>query len=298
MHYFFVLCNMKKLYFFIVSISLVLSACKKDSTASWLKIDSVNLTTNLVVEGENSHAINYVWIYMDNQSLGIFEVPCEIPILAEGEHDFIFFAGIKKDGIFDQGHSIYRYPFYDKIDEKLTLVKEQTLNYTPNFKYKNGVSFVGKEDFEDTGIILQNDPNEDTTQIHIISKANYPNIIKYGNNCGRLIVSNIDTIAQVFTDIGLSLPKGEIFMEIDYMNDNTFAQGSITNVEILDPYLLMAAQDKATMKWKKMYIDIGAQTNYLSYTPSSYNYYFTANIDDGNSVGTIYIDNIKILYFE
>lgn len=289
---------MKKLYFLLIVLSVGLSACKKDSTAAWLKIDTVTFTTNVVTEGENTHAITHLWVYMDGQSLGLFELPLNIPVLAEGEHDFVFYAGVKKDGFFDSAHPVYQYPFYNSISEKITLTKAETYSYEPNFTYKSGISFVGKEDFEDTGIILQNDANEDTTQIHIISKTNFPNIVKYGNSCGYIQISSVDSFAVVFTDIGMSIPKGQIIMELDYMNSNSFKQGMSTNVEILDPYLLVAAQDESSMKWKKMYIDIGTQIDYLTYTASALNYYFTVNVDDGLSVGDIYLDNIKILYFE
>ena len=289
---------MKKLYVLLLVLSVGLSACKKDSTASWLKIDNVSLTTNAVTEGENTHAITHLWVYMDNKSLGLFELPLEIPILAEGEHEFIFFAGVKKDGFYDQAHPIYQYPFYNKITDKITLIKKETVTYNPNFTYKSGVSFVGKEDFEDTGIILQNDPNVDTTQIHILTINDYPNIVKYGSNCGHIKISNIDTIAQVFTDIAMSLPKGQVIMELDYMNSNSFAQGMMTNSAILDLYLQVAPQEESTMKWKKMYIDIGTQITNLSSPASSFNYYFTVNIDEGKTTGDVYLDNIKILYFE
>ncbi len=289
---------MKKLYYLIFVLSLGLSACKKDSTASWLKIDSATLTTNAVIEGENTHAITHLWIYMDNKALGLFELPLEIPILAEGEHDFIFYAGVIRNGFYDAAHPVYQYPFYERITEKITLIKKETVTYSPNFRYKTGVSFVGKEDFEDTGIILQNDPNEDTTQIQIISKLNFPNIVKYGNNCGHIKISNLDTIAQIFTDIAMNLPKGQIIMEFDYMNSNSFAQGMMTNTEILDLYLQIAPQEEATMKWKKMYIDIGTQIINYTNSNTTFNYYFTVNVDEGVTVGDVYLDNIKILYFE
>jgi len=287
---------MKKIYSFFLILSIGLSACKKDSRAAWLKIDSVKLTTNAVTEGENSHGITDIWVYMDNEPLGVFEVPCEIPIITdEGNHHFIFYAGVNQNGI---NSTKIRYPFYDKVEANIVLTKEQTVNYTPNFTYKQGISFVGMENFEDTGIILQNDPNEDTTTIKILSALNYPNIVKYGSNCGHIHVSSTDTIAQVFTDIALSLPKTNIYMELDYMNNNTFAQGMITSQEILDPYLRINAQDNATIKWKKMYINIGEQTNYLAYNSSAFNYYFVVNLDSDNAIGDIYLDNIKILYFE
>ncbi len=285
---------MKNIYLLIIIFSFGLSACKEDITASWLKIDSVSLTTNAVVEGENSHGINDVWVYMDNEALGVFEVPCEIPILEEGTHTFLFYAGVNQNGI---NATKIRYPYYNGVEVELTLAKDQTITYNPNFSYKSGVAFVGKEDFEDTGIILKNDDAEDTTGIRIISKNNYPEIVKYGNNCGHFKIDNADTIAQIFSDIGLALPKADIYMELDYMNTNSFAQGMITSQGVQDAYLAFNGQEEETMVWKKAYISIGAQTNPITYS-TTYDYYFVTSLDDGNVKGDIYIDNVKLLYFE
>ncbi len=276
-------------FFFIINIV----GCKKDSTPSWLKIDQVNLSTNTVTEGENTHDITDLWVYMDNQQLGVWALPCEIPILADGKHTFTFFAGINQNGI---NNTKVIYPFYDRIDVDLNLIKSETTTYTPTFKYKQGVAFVGKEDFEDTGIILQNDNSVDTTSVRIITKTDYPSIVKYGNNCGYIHVSSSDTIAQVFTDISVALPSVDVYMEIDYRNTNTFALGLITPSTIIGPFLGLNAQSSSDIQWKKVYVPLNKiiQDN----PASSYDYFFTIDLDEGKTDGDVYLDNIKILYFD
>ena len=268
---------MKNYFILIILVAFAFSSCKEDITASWLKIDTINLVTSPTTEGVNSHDISDAWVYMDNQPLGVWELPCEIPILAEGTHDFIVYAGIKSNGI---NATRIRYPFYKPHEFTLTLTKGETVEYTPTVNYKSNLAFTGKEDFEDTGIILT--PGSfDTSKIEIITKVDYPNIVKYGDNCGRMTVNSIDSIVQVYTDLTLNLPQGQVFMEIDYMNSNTFAVGlisqTVTSFTVNDPFIQINSLDENDLKWKKIYLDI---TNYVSYISNP-----------------LYFDNIKIVHF-
>ena len=84
---------MQKILLFIFSTVFILSGCKQDDiTPSWLQIDYIGLTTNVVTEGENSHGITDAWVYMDGVALGVFELPARIPVLAEGTHEFQIFC--------------------------------------------------------------------------------------------------------------------------------------------------------------------------------------------------------------
>jgi len=288
---------MKKFSLVFIALSVLLSSCKEDITASWLKIDQIDLITNTTTEGINSHDITDAWVFMDSQPLGVFELPCEIPILAEGEHDFIIFAGIKSNGI---NATRIKYPFYTPTEFSLTLVKGETVNYTPSVSYKSDLAFVAREDFEDTGIILSPSSEYDTTKVHIISKSNYPDIVKYGDNCGRMTLTSIDTIIQVFTDLTNDIPQGEVFMELDYMNTNTFAVGLITQTASTytnnEPFIQINSQDESELKWKKIYLDL---TEYLNYLDNAiyYEYYIVSALDESNSAGVVYLDNIKILHY-
>jgi len=290
---------MKKLKFiFFISLTISLSSCKEDITASWLKIDTINLVTNTTTEGINSNDITDVWLYMDSQPMGVWELPCEIPILAEGEHEFFIRAGIKSNGI--NATRIF-YPFYKPTEFTLTLKKGETVSYTPSVTYKPNLNFSGREDFEDTGIILSNDDLNDTTKIHLISNTNYPDIVKYGNNCGSMSITSTDTICQVYTDLAINISKNQIFMELDYMNTNTFAiglitQSGVTGITVNSPFIRINAQEESNLKWKKIYLDLTEYLTTIS-SPLNFEYYIISQTDEGVTEGKVYLDNIKIVQF-
>tara|TARA_B100000809_G_C15071740_1_gene506306 strand:+ start:633 stop:1502 length:870 start_codon:yes stop_codon:yes gene_type:complete len=288
---------MTKYILIFITISLVLSSCKEDITASWLKIDKIDLITNTTTEGINTSGISDAWVYMDSQPLGVFELPCEIPILDEGEHEFVIFAGIKSNGI---NSTRIRYPFYKPSEFTLSLTKGETVSYTPSVTYKSELEFVAREDFEDTGIILAPRDQYDTSNIQIISKTNYPDIVQYGNNCGKMTMNSIDSIIQVFTDLQTNIPQGQVFMELDYMNSNTFAFGlittTLTTITTESPFIQINGQDADDLKWKKIYLDLTDYLNYLS-NPVSFEYYIVGSLDSGNSNAEVYLDNIKIVHY-
>jgi hypothetical protein len=286
------------IYILLVTL-LTLTSCNEDITTSWLKIDTINLTTNVTTEGENSDNITDAWVFMDNQPLGVWELPCEIPILADGKHSFSINAGIKSNGI---NSSRVKYPFYKATDFDLTLIEGETVSYTPSVSYKSNVNITGREDFEDTGIILNPNIDLDTSKINIISKTNYPDIVKYGNNCGRMTLSLDDTITQVSTNINLDLEYGQAYMELDYYNSNSFAIG-LNSVSASagnsnnNPFILIPAQDESTIGWKKIYLDL---SSYISSVEQavSFDFYIVAAIDTDKTNSVVYLDNIKIVQYE
>lgn len=289
---------MKQLLYLVLVTALTLTSCTEDITTSWLKIDSVNFTTNLTTEGENSHNITDAWLFMDNQPLGVWEIPCEVPILATGKHSFTVYPGIKSNGI---NASRIKYPFYKSADFDLTLIEGETVSHIPTISYKSNKTIMGREDFEDTGIILNPKIDLDTSKIKIISKTNFPDIVKYGDNCGRINISTNDTITQVFTNLNLDLEKGQVFMEIDYYNTNSFAVGlnSFTSNGPSDnnPFIRIPGQDDSSVGWKKIYLDL---TTYVTAVNNavSFDFYIVSALDEGKSNGFVCLDNIKIVQFD
>ncbi|MCB9223971.1 MAG: hypothetical protein R2780_06790 [Crocinitomicaceae bacterium] len=287
---------MKKAYLFFVLLS-VLTSCKKDTTPSWLVINSVNFTTNETTEGVNSNGIEDVWVYMDNQPMGVFDLPARIPLLAEGEHNFIIYAGIKINGI---NATRTKYPFYQRYETTLNLVKDQEIEIIPSFTYKSNTQFVFIEDFEDVGIGLYKDPSSDTNIINITA-AQYPDVVIYGNNCGMIYLDETDSICKIATSSNLNLPKGEeVYVEVDYMNTNTVLFSTVReNVSgsIEDPLVIMRAQDESELKWKKIYFELKENVSY-DQNATSFEIVFTSILDSDLSNAVIYFDNIKVLRYE
>ncbi|MFK8044343.1 MAG: hypothetical protein AB8B72_02520 [Crocinitomicaceae bacterium] len=288
---------MKTLYLSLISF-LFLASCQEDLTPAWLEIKTVNFTTNEPVEGPNSHDIVDAWVYIDNKEMGVWEIPFRMPVLQEGEHTLTVIPGIKISG---QSSIRVTNNFYEAYTTTINLSKKETTTIVPTFGYKPTVNVIAKEDFEDTGVILNPDNTTDTTKFKIISKLDFPDIVKYGNNCGRLQVNESDTVARVITDLDLPIIQGKMYLEIDYLATNSFFIGILeetSSVNQIDqgPYAGAYRTDADEFEWKKIYFPLSDRTN-LNAFANSFEFYIYVPLDTGNQAGEVYIDNVKIVYF-
>ena len=153
-------CN---IFLLILLLTFVLSCRKFEgniSVPSYLQIDSLSIYTDYPVQGSKSHKITTVWIYVDDELVGIYELPTKAPILAEGLHKVRLDAGINMDGI--KAYRIY-YPFYEAIIQEVDFVPEKVINlnadtlfignsatpYISSTTYWDNTEFVWMVDFED-----------------------------------------------------------------------------------------------------------------------------------------------------
>ena len=71
----------------LIMVAILIASCSKDKfnaqIPSYLHIEVIDLETESF-EGSSSHKITDAWITMDGNFLGAFELPCVVPILAEG----------------------------------------------------------------------------------------------------------------------------------------------------------------------------------------------------------------------
>lgn len=284
-----------------IFIASLFFGCKqKDITPSWLKINEFSLATNEALQGSNSHNIANVWLYMDNEPLGVFELPCKIPVLDEGEHTFRLFPGIINNGI---SNTRVRYPFYNEYEVNGTLVKNDTLELNPATTYKSATNFAFIEDFEDAGISFVKGPSSDTDFV-FISTESHPDIVKYGDKCGGVFLNQTDSIFTVITESFMNLPKGgeDVYLEIDYRNDNILGMGVLARYadgssSQHTPLIYMNAQDPGEEVWKKIYIDLKEDVSF-EIVAESFEIYFLSVIDTDDNTGEIYIDNVKVVHFE
>jgi len=285
--------------FYIATISILfLSSCQEDLTPSWLEITEVNFTTNETVEGPNSHGIVDAWVYIDSKEMGVWEIPFRMPILEEGEHTLTIIPGIKISG---QSSIRVTNNFYTVYTSTINLSKEETTTVVPSFGYKPTINVIAKEDFEDTGVILNPDNSSDTTKFKIISKSDFPNIVKYGNNCGRLQITENDSVARVITNLDLPIITDNMYLEIDYLSTNSFFIGILeetSSVNQIDqgPFAGVFKTDVDEFEWKKIYFPLSERTNLNSFA-NTFEFYIYAPLDAGSQAGEVYIDNIKIVYF-
>jgi hypothetical protein len=287
----------KNLLFISIFTALLLGCKQDDITPSWLAIDQFTLTTNEDTQGSNSQGITDGWVFMDGVSLGVFELPCKIPVLDEGTHNFIIFPGIKNNGI---SSTRIKYPFYNSYQIEASLVLNDTLHLSPSTTYKYESKFAFIEDFEEPGIAFVKGPTSDTDMVFVDDSE----IVKYGDKCGAIFLAGTDSLYTGSTTSFMVLPKGgaEVFMELDYRNNNSLAMGVIAryadgSVDEHTPYIIMNAQPDGQEVWKKIYIDLKEDVS-TEVAAVSYEIFFLAVRDDEIDESRIYIDNVKVVHFE
>ncbi|UKN02060.1 hypothetical protein K6119_00840 [Paracrocinitomix mangrovi] len=289
---------MNKIYLFSLTILLLTSCKKEDNTPSWLIVNDFTLTTDEGTQGANTHAITDAWIYLDNEALGVWSLPAKIPVLDEGEHTLLVYPGIKMNGI---SATRTRYPFYNKFETTVNLVKDTEVSVTPTTTYKSNLQFQFIEDFEQVGVQFDKDAVSDTN-IVIVTSSQQPDIVKYGNGCGAIYLSETDSVFKAQTNTNLNLPVGEdVYVEIDYMNTNSIALNVIaensTGIAEHPPVFIINPQDESEMKWKKIYINLIDDVSY-EINATSFELYLISILDKDITSGVIYLDNIKVIRYQ
>ena len=284
-------------HFSLFIFLFVLISCQEDITPSWLAADNIVFTTNETTEGVNTHGIVDGWVYIDNKTAGVWEIPFRMPVLEEGEHQVLVIPGIKING---QSSTRVTNSFYEPYRTTVSLTKEKTTTITPAFKYKSTCTFMARDDFEDTGIILNPRTSTDSTRIRAISKSSFPDIVAYGNNCGYMTLDTQDTVVSVYTELNLPIFQKKMYLELDYLTTNSFAIGIINKtsggVEQIQPLEFgVLRTDPDNFVWKKIYFDISEQVNFNPFA-ETFELYLTGVLDEENTEAKIYIDNIKIVY--
>lgn len=291
-----------KFSLYLLSILLIVSSCGKNNPdPSWIEVGAWTLEENTnatIPAGELSHNISEAFLYIDDEMVGVFEVPFRIPLLKEGAVNIKVFPAIKNNGI---SATKKIYPFLDVYVENATLVKNQTLTISPKTRYKSNVKFV-IEDFEDAAIKIENDPNSAA----VYTVGNEADILQWfnGNFYGQVNLNEEDSTWIAYTNFasvnGANLPRGaEVYLEIDFYNTAPL----ITGLLAISPSGIQPNQNiqlnpmkPGEYKWRKIYIDLKELIN-ASNPQAYFEHTFQSILPDDAATAFILIDNIKIVHF-
>jgi hypothetical protein len=276
--------------------AVLFSACVRNNPKPiWLKIDHWTLQSNGSDAnlGMLTHNLSEAWVYVDNKVIGVFELPCKIPVLASGNKKIQIYPAIRNNGI---AATKKIYPFCKPMEFNLDLVEGQTYEIDAVTEYYEGLQ-CWKEDFTANTFAIETIEPSNT----VLMLGNDPDIsISPNNQYGRIHFTTSDSLWLAHTIDNLDLPSSqEVYLEIDYRNTNNLLTGvlALTNSGAEEnPYILLNAQDPSTVRWKKIYIDLQEIISY-STSANAFQIYFNTLIDSGKTESDIYLDNIKVVYF-
>lgn len=264
---------------------------------AYIHVDTFLLTTNYEIEGAASHKITDVWLYIDNNLQGCYEMPATIPVLERGKHKITIYPGIKLNGI-SSTRTIN--PFYKPyIIEELELEEKVIDTIHPSTTYyskdESTLEFAFKDDFE-RQIFVEDSNGSDTAIIRTDRDAPERWDDEFNNSHYSGYVWLGDTINNFcFTSTELrDLPNqgNSIFLEIDYKCTEVFEVGLYAKISQMEIIPLVYVNPSPT--WNKIYINIGPSITDTK--DAEYFKFYIAGMIDENSEAEYYFDNLKLVY--
>lgn len=281
--------------FSIVVALVVLLSClggcdEPEQAPAYLHIDTVLLNT-AVGQGTASHALKTVWLSLDGQSLGAYELPVTVPILAEGTQTILVEGGIAVSGVLSNR---LRYPFVAPRSYTVNLAPLQTAQISPELSYQSDVVFEMMSDFEASSNFAFLVGSEAQ-----LSLTDDPTLVFEG---GRSLAIVNSIAAPTFTlatvdAYGLPVANVPVYIEMNYRCDAPFLvglRGIDGNGGAQSADLVVRVNAKPT--WNKIYIDV--EPIISSLTPA-YNFFqvtINATLPDSLAQATYLFDNIKLLH--
>ncbi len=274
---------------FLLAIVFYSSCKKNDLVPSYIHIDKITLNSTYEIDGTNSSKITDAWVYVDDDLIGIYELPATFPVLYTGSHKISVRAGVKLNGIaMSRGY----YPFFETYNTTIDLQKEEIDTISPVVTYFPG-KIQWKEDFEDAGISIVRYVDSDTS----IYKTTDPADAFEGSFSG---VANLDATRHYIlcvSDSTLEIPQNQspVFLEMNYKTNTYLTVGMYGKLASGTTERIPTIVLNPTNEWKKIYINLTYTANYTVNT-NGFKVFFEANKPDSLTSAKVLIDNIKLLY--
>lgn len=247
------------------------------------KIDCAEVT--VFFEGDTSET-----------TLGVYELPCHIPVLREGVISRLRVSPVVKQNGIAATH-IY-YPYYDnlKFDSMYTLVRDKTTSLGTLSTTYGAKAYVAWSEFFEPGterlaldsIVSRLDYRDDPGHDTILSDDGC-GVIRITESTRQLDFWSTDTI-----DLRHFSSDSYLYLELDYWNDLPFSVGLKNPMTAGGQDVTERAMVITPHKgWNKIYVNLGRLWNYYNDYPVI-RLYFSVLTGTGDT-GNIYLDNMKLM---
>ncbi len=293
-------------YFLLALIVVATAACDKfDGKPAYLHIEAVDLVDNPSDSWSQESgfftslidAVNIIiWVDGDDAetNLGMFQLPCTIPVLRDGNIDRIDIVPVvKQNGI--AGTRI-PYPFFEKItinNVRLTVDSTTDLGHVQTrYISKSIMKVLWQEYFE---------PGPGTIKLDtVVQRLVYkPDTVCSGYGCGVVRINDSVKVVNFWSDttINVSDPSAVLYLEMDYWSDLDFTVG-LRNPQYAGAtpvaYSIMTLYGRPEAGWQKIYINLGKLWGQQYNHYPDIRLYFSLLNPDGKG-GNLYLDNMKLV---
>jgi hypothetical protein len=290
--------NVSKIFLYVI-LTVIATSCNiinpDEKAPGYIEVNKFSFDPNptIGVTGPSTSTnIKDVWLYIDNDFQGAYELPARIPVLETGSRRIILSPGIFLNGI---ASTRSPYPFYRGDIRNVEIPENGTITVDPITSYFDSVKVSYFEAFEGAGFSLGSTPVSDTTMYQV--PAGDPNVFE-GSGSGVVYLDTARTQFEVISTSEYDLPGAgaAVFLEFDYKVNQNMKVGLYIDIPGVGIQQVPIYTVNPTATWKKIYIQLG-------YTVSAYGganwykIYFGAIKDSDVEKPVFYLDNIKIVHF-
>ncbi len=277
----------------LFSLLLLLGSCdKEEPIPAYLHIDTTYLTTQMMSEGSASHLIRNAWVFVNDQTVGAYELPAVIPIIADGETKVSVQAGIANNGIISTRKV---YPFYTNANKTIMVSPNEDVTYNPTFAYKSGTVFELITDFDFANNF------EETTGNATLQMLEDQSLVFEGERSAHIELSGSDTVFSIRSLNPYPLPTTvnfDSFIELNYKCTAPFhvfieAYTPTSSVGIQSRLLTINTKEN----WNKIYIDLNqAVQSFGAQNYKQFRIVIKGTLPANQTQASFYWDNIKLLH--
>ncbi len=280
-------------FFCLFAFCITFGGCKKEvQIPAYLEIKNIPLQITSSSQGSASAAINTAWVYVNDNPVGVYDIPAKFPITTLGNIKITITAGVKSNGI---SSTRIQYPSFDQYITTLNVKADTTYQLSPIVKYYPNTQFPFKEDFEDPGLLLAPTTNSDAGLY--ISKTSNPSEVFEGTGSGKIIMDASKTLFECANNQFLDLPTSgvPVFLEMNYNTNNDIRVGVYSSSTVGINQEEIAGFNPSKGEWKKVYIYLSPVIQ--KYIGGQFKIYIGVlrNSSSPEQIKTL-IDNLKIVY--
>ena len=251
-----------------------------------------NPTSNLA---PTTHAIGSVWVYYNENPIGIFDLPVTFPVMASGTQGLQLAPVIAVNG---QNNMVNAYSYYALDTTTLVANPGHIVNYTPKTEFYGDVKVKTIANFEgtgDTNFALWRDGQ-------VMQLAKDDSLVCDGLASGEIILKAVGDSSVDSTKKTFPIPDGPAFIEFDYKSTIPFyvgLQANLSNKITSTPNFLTGVSPNSGAGWQKFYLEVDGFTAEAQSGISgvTYNLYIKAVLADGQTSGRLLIDNIQLVTY-
>ena len=263
-----------------------------EQVPTYIHIDSFKFSNSPSFPNiSNSSRITSVVVNYNNVEVGRFDLPATIPIIATGTGTLQLYPGIAING---QNDATSAAPFYRPDTSTLVAQPGKIISYQPITAYYTAVKTLCISNFESTDTKFTNWPSN-VGQRRMVAVSD-DSLVYEGHYSGEISLLNVGDSCIDSNNIAFTLPANYAVIEFNYKSSIPFAiylQANLSNLASTGPIIQTAV--RPSDHWQKFYLNVGDFNT--QWKGTSYNLYFKAVLDDGQTSGRLLLDNIQLLTY-